>query len=67
VACDGHGLLELGGGLDYVSRRMCVSHSLMFHVCSTKKILIRGLVSPRDHTSSHSKKGERCASVKKTK
>jgi type IV secretory pathway VirD2 relaxase len=43
---------QLGEGLDYASRRMCVCHSTMFHVCLTKKILTRGLVSPRDHTTS---------------
>jgi hypothetical protein len=42
---------QLGGGLDCASRQMRVCHSIMFYVCLTKKILIRGLVSPRDHTS----------------
>jgi hypothetical protein len=42
---------ELGRGLDCASRQMHRCHSMMFHVCLTKKILIRGLVSPRDHTS----------------
>jgi hypothetical protein len=43
---------QLGRGLDYVSRQMCVSHTIMFYVCLTKKILIRGPVSPRDYTPS---------------
>jgi hypothetical protein len=43
---------QFGGGLDYMSRQMCVCPSRVFYVCLTKKILIRGLVSPRDHTPS---------------
>jgi hypothetical protein len=42
---------ELGRGLDCASRQMHRCHSMMFHVCLTKKILIRGLASLRDHTS----------------
>jgi hypothetical protein len=42
---------ELGRGLDCASRQRHRCHSMMFHSCLTKKILIRGLVSPRDHTS----------------
>jgi hypothetical protein len=34
---------QLGRGLDFVPRQGCVCG------CLTKKILIRGLVSPRDH------------------
>jgi hypothetical protein len=43
---------QLGRGLDYVSRQICVCPSRVFNACLTKKLLIRGLVSLRDHTPS---------------
>jgi hypothetical protein len=33
---------QFGGGIDSMSRQMCSRHSMMFYVCLTKKILIRG-------------------------
>jgi hypothetical protein len=34
---------QLGRGLDYVSRQMCINHSIIFYVCLTKKIFNQGV------------------------